>query len=465
MASTRKPTRARSTVRDLLPRLRARLDGIVPRGSRVVVALSGGVDSIVLLDLLRRMAARGRLRLSALHVNHQLQSHAGDWATFCRRFCRASGIPLRVVKVDVASGASVEHAARLARYRALLARPADFVALAHNQDDQAETLLLHLFRGSGIRGLAGMRVVSGPPLPVSASNPVRMLRPLLDVPREAIARYAAQRKLEWIEDPTNTSSRFTRNFLRAEVLPRVAERFPSYRDALARAARHAAEAVELLDDVARRDIPAGNEHALGVAALRALAPLRAKNALSRFLRDHGVEIPSAERLDEVVRQVLTARADARICADLGAAQLRLHRGALVVVPDGMRDVRPVDRVWRGEGKVELPELGGTLVMTLARGGGLSAARLGGAPVTIRTRKGGERLRPRAAGATRTVKNLMQEARMPAWQRDRIPFIYCGDELVCVPGLAMASGFLGKAHEPCIMPVWRAGRISPHSPRR
>lgn len=459
MASSRKPKRAPSATQDLLPRVRAQLAGIVPRGSRILAALSGGIDSVVLLDLLRRLAARGRWRLSALHVNHRLQPQADEWARFCRRLCRTVGVPLRVVKVRVARGKSVEHAARLARYEALLGQPADYVVLAHNQDDQAETVLLHLFRGAGIRGLAGMRMIGDPPLPAadrSAGTTVRLLRPLLDVPRDDIARYAARRKLRWIEDPSNASSEFTRNFLRAEVLPRVAQRFPSYRDALARAARHAAEAAQLLDELAQHDTPgAGNAAALPVAVLRALTPARAKNALSRFLRVHGVEIPSADRLEEAVRQLITARADARVRVDLGTAQLRLHRGAVMVVHDA-RPARPVTRLWQGEAELDLPELGGTLLMARGHGGGISTARLGAGPVTVRARAGGERLRPQAHGATRTVKNLMQEARMPVWERDRVPFIYCGEELVCVPGLAIASAYRAAAREPCIVPVWRAG---------
>jgi tRNA(Ile)-lysidine synthase len=453
MASTRKPKRAERAEWDLLPRLRAQLADTVPSGSRILIGLSGGVDSIVLLDLLHRLAARRRLILTALHVNHQLQHGAAAWASFCRRVCREAQVPLRVTKVDVARGNSVEGAARLARYQALLEQPADYIALAHNQDDQAETVLLHLLRGAGIRGLAGMRVVSDPPL--AARGTVRLLRPLLDVPRSAIERYAEHRKLEWIEDPSNASIDFNRNFLRAEILPRIAQRFPSYRVALARAARHAAEAACMLDDIAHIDMSGGVSAAsLDVAALRALAPSRAKNALSAFLRRHGIEIPSTQRIEEALRQVLAARADAGLCIDFGAKQLRRH-GAAVVVVDARKAPQPLDRAWHGEAELELSELGGTLRMKRARGGGISAARLRAALVTIRARSGGERLRPNATGPTRTIKNLMQEARMPAWERDRVPFIYCGDELVCVPGLAIASAYQAGPEESCIIPVWRS----------
>ncbi|MGE5526394.1 MAG: tRNA lysidine(34) synthetase TilS [Rhodospirillaceae bacterium] len=452
MASSRKPKRADRADWDLLPRVSAQLAELVPPNSSVLVGLSGGIDSIVLLDLLKRFAARKRLRLCALHVNHQLQVHAADWVKFCRRLCRQQGVPLRVVKVEVERRNSVERAARDARYDALLKQRTDFVALAHNQDDQAETLLLHLLRGAGIRGLAGMRVVAEPPVRAIRPSSVRVLRPLLDVPRSAITRYAEQRKLEWIEDPSNASPDFTRNFLRGEILPLLAGRFPAYRQALSRAACHAAEAADLLDALACMDAVDADRETLAIASLRALPAARAKNALRYFLFRHGVEIPSAERLEEALRQVLDARSDAQVRIDFGERQLRVHRGVLALVPR-VSSARHVEKVWRGEVQLDVPELGGTLRMRKSRGSGLSAARLHACTVTIRGRSGGERLRVHAAGATRTVKNLMQEARMPTWERDRLPFIYCGDELVCVPGLAIASAYRAAPSEPSIEPVW------------
>lgn len=455
MASSRKRRPAERAAWDLAPRVRAALADAVPAGSRILVGLSGGVDSVVLLDLLRRLGARRRWRLSALHVNHQLQPAAADWARFCRGICREAAVPLRVTRVSVAAGNSLEGAARRARYEALLAQPADFIALAHNRDDQAETVLLHLLRGAGVRGLAGMRPASEPPYAGRSRGATRapcLLRPLLDVPRADIEQYAAHRRLAWIEDPTNASPDYARNFLRIEVLPVVAGRFPAYREALARAARHAGEAAELLDALARSDWAAAASGAgLSVTAVRSLSPARAKNLLACFLREHGIEVPSADRLEEALRQVTRARRDAAVSVEVGAAELRVHRGVVLLSPRA-GPVRGVERVWGGEPALELPELGCVLHMTRRTGAGLSVARLQAAPVTVRSRRGGERLRPHPNGPSRTVKNLLQEMRMPPWQRARVPFIYCGEELVCVPGVAMHGGYRAGPGEPGIVPV-------------
>ncbi len=444
----------------MLARVRAQLSDIVPSGSRIVVALSGGIDSIVLLDVMRRIAARRRWRLSALHVNHQLQDAAPQWVQFCRRLCRARGVPLRVVKVDVPRGNSVERAAREARYGALLRARADFIALAHNRDDQAETLLLHLLRGAGIRGLAGMRVVADVPALTAlegVTDTPRLLRPLLDVPRSDIRAYAERRKLAWIDDPSNAATDYTRNFLRIEVMPRISERFPAYREALARTGRHATEAGQLLDELAQLDgSPGDATAACPLAVLRALSVARAKNVLRHFLQQHGIEIASADRLEEAVRQLRAARSDARVAIRLGTRDLRVHRGAVVLTANHVVPCDDVWRTWRGEDELSLPEWGGRLLMERARGNGLSLARLSAAAVTIRPRKGGERLRPHASGMSRTVKNLMQEAGMPAWERERVPLIYCGEELVCVPGIATAGAYRGAAREACVVPVWRPG---------
>lgn len=445
MASTAKSRR--SSARDLAAHVASRLLPVTRPGDRVLLALSGGVDSVVLLDILTRVSKRLGLRLRAMHVNHQLSPNASSWASFCRRLCRARGVPCVVKRVEVARGNSTERAARDARYAALTSARADFVALAHNADDQAETVLLQLLRGSGVKGLSAMPVVT-------SARPA-LVRPLLDVTRTEIEAYAARHALEWIEDESNASGAYLRNWLRHEIAPRIAERVPAYRTVLSRAARHFADAATLLDDLARID--ADGEQGLSVARLKALAPARARNLLRYALREQGFRMPDEDRLNEALRQGLSARGDARLEVDLGDCVIRRKGDTLRFTAPRRSSPSKAILVWRGEREIALPHLDGVLAMQPARGTGMSLARLQAQPVTIRTREGGERLRPASNRPTRSVKNLLQEADVAAWERDRLPFIYSGDALACIPGVAVDHRFAAAAGEESIVPAFRPAR--------
>jgi len=428
------------------------------------------VDSVVLLDALHRIARTLGFHLSALHVNHQLSPNAGRWSAFCRDWCRARGIPFRAVKVRVLRGNSVEAAARVARYAAFAGAAADYVVLAHHQDDQAETVLLQLLRGAGVKGLAAMPLLRaegrGPRVEGKTTRHSTLdtrhaapaiLRPLLDVTRSEIEAYARKRKLKWIEDESNQDIYFQRNYLRHEVLPVVARRFPAYRATLARAAQHLAEAARTLDEVAAADgaewIASGS---LAVDALRRLPAARARNLLRYFLAGHGLTMPGAVRLEEALRQALDAKQDARVLVELGDFTLRRHAGNLHLVRSGSAPPAHYEKHWRGEKAIALRELGGVLSLAPARGSGISLARVGARPVTIRVRQGGERLQPDCRRPRRSLKNLLQEARLPPWQRERLPLLYCGEHLVWVAGIGVDCRYQAASGELAIRPVWGAG---------
>jgi tRNA(Ile)-lysidine synthase len=454
MGNSKKPKPA-SAPESLLSHVAAALKGVVLPGQRVVVGLSGGVDSIVLFDVLARLAARVRFDLQALHVNHQLSPNANAWARFCRATCRDRSVKCTVVKVDVARGNSTEAAAREVRYAALAASGADHIALAHNLDDQAETILLQLLRGAGVKGLAGMRFVRPlVPPPASALAPGSLVRPLLDVSRADIERYARRRKLAWVDDETNAGTHYTRNWLRNDVLPRIAQRVPAYRDTLARAARNAGEAAQLLDTLGAIDNEtARSGEGLRIDALRALPVARAKNLLRYAIDVRGWRMPDSSRLDEALRQALRAKRDARVTVNLGSCEMRLHRGVVQLRPTPRGDPQDAVITWRGEDELALPA--GVLAMTRGRGEGMSAQKLERSQVTIRPRRGGERLQPDARRPRRTVKNLLQEAGIPPWQRERLPFIYCDDALACVPGVGVDWRFQAGRGEPSVAASWRA----------
>ncbi len=417
-------------------------------GRHVCVGLSGGIDSVVLLDVLIMLAPRYQWRLSAIHVNHQLSPNAPAWAAFCRRACRARGVPLHVVKVQVARGNSTEASARDARYAAYRACRADVIALAHHQDDQVETLLLRLLRGAGVKGLAGM--------PFSRDEGgLSVVRPLLDVPRHDIERYAKRRALQWVEDESNTDTHYLRNFLRADILPHIALRVPGYRETLTRAAGHLAEAAELLDELAASDaLDFMHDEVLEMEGLRRLSAARAKNLLRYFLARTGMALPDKRLLDEALRQALHARLDARVKLALDGHALYRYNGALHLVRAQSDPGENFRLSWQGERTLRVPALAATLTMARGSGTGIDAERLRAAPVTLRLRQGGERLRPDAARPRRRVKDLFQEQDVPPWMRDRVPFLWSGRHLVWVPGLGVDQRFHARPGAPSLLPIWR-----------
>jgi len=472
MANSRKLKRSSKAAPDLVSHVAFNIRNVVRRGERVVVALSGGVDSIVLLDIFSRIAGRRGLNLAGLHINHQISPKAAQWAAFCREACDARSVPLRVVRVQVKHGDSLEAAARAARYDVFRAQTADHVVLAHNQDDQAETVLLQLLRGAGVKGLSAMPMWQratgdGAHKPKNISSGARrkalgpgrpalsILRPLLDVPRSVIEDYAGRWKLRWIEDESNEDTYFARNFLRHEILPLIAKRFPFYRTTLTRAARHLAETAQMLEELAAIDgTELLHENSLQVAGLRRLTPMRARNLLRQFLRANGAAMPSAERLAEALRQILTARSDTAPCIDLGAFELRRFGGELYVIAKWNGADATCVRPWDGERRLEMPELRGVLTMAKGRGTGISLSMLRSRPVTIRLRRGGESIRLDERRPRRLLKKLFQESRIPPWRRDYLPLLFVGRELVWVPEIGIASGYQASAGESSVKPEWR-----------
>lgn len=431
MASSKKPAAS-----SLLSHVKQALIAYLETGRRLTVALSGGVDSVVLLDLLDRLRGELDFTLSAVHVNHQLSLHSSEWAGFCQSLCDARGVPLHVeaVKVRKRGELGLEAAAREARYGVLLARSADYVVLAHHLDDQAETVLLNLLRGAGVRGLSGMpalRPAAGPTL----------LRPLLDVPRATLLAYAKQRKLAWVEDESNADISLTRNFLRGEVLPVIEQKFPAYRDTLLRVSRNLAEASALLDELGGIDLQRGVCNGrLDARYLAGLSQARAKNLLRVFFQAEGAPMPDAIRLQEMLHQLLSAGSGARMEIAWGGFVLRRYRGEAWVESMMPAPVDGWSRSWRGETRLRLPELGCQLEFVPAVGEGMSLARLRAHPVSLRLRRGGERLRVDCRRPRRSLKNLCQEAAIPAWMRERLPLLVCGEHLVAVPGIGVDCAY-------------------------
>jgi len=481
------------TGNNLTERVAAQIAPLLPAHSSILIGLSGGVDSVVLLHLLHKLSARFSWQLSALHVHHGISPNADVWSDFCAELCASFHIPLRIEHVDIEPlrEHGIEAAARKLRHAAFARQPCDFVALAHHADDQAETLLLQLLRGAGVRGasampvlmkplairpdyqktIAGSLVTSLPERPRFAerTDSVPLVRPLLHCSRQEILDYAAAHDLRWIEDESNADDSYPRNFLRHRVLPLLSEKFPAYRDTLARSAQHFAEASSLLDELAQQDaVQAIHADTLDIAAFQALSLPRAKNLLRYFLHGLGAPMPQAAQLDDMLQQLCHAREDAAVCIAYGGWQVRRYQGKVYALRALGEFDRSIVLPWHGEAELEWPALNASLCFDRKRypqgnapqSYGISLEKLQRAPVALRLRRGGEVLRPHPAAATRTLKNLLQEHHVPPWQRDRLPLLYCGDELVCVPGVAIAAGYQAVADEAGISVVFCAGRDEP-----
>ncbi len=424
-----------------------------PVDTPLAVAYSGGLDSAVLLDAAVRVA--GASRCIALHVHHGLSPHADDWLAHCAARAHVLGVAFASRRVDLAAqtGLGIEAAARNARYAALEAMCAEHGAqslwLAQHADDQAETVLLQLLRGAGLPGLAAM-APAGPPR--NAPHTLPRVRPFLSLLRTQLERYGEARALEWVEDESNADTRYARNALRHDVMPALGAHFPGYREALARAAAHAASAQTLLDDLARIDwqrAALDEGRALSRDALLALDDARALNLLRYWMRVLELPVASSARLTDVLRQLREIDGhDHELRVEHGNQQLRCYRDRVcwedkTLIDEGSDGPahEDVECVWHGQAIWRLPQWRGTFVFSVADANdpdALPEPVLTRAPLVARARRGGERLRNVAGGTSRTLKNLFQEQGVPAWERG-VPLLFSGDTLLFVPRIGANHG--------------------------
>lgn len=434
--------------------LRERLAHLLPEFPDVAlcVALSGGVDSTALLAAIAQMRAdAGRdgtrdVRLRAVHVNHGLHPNASRWSTHCRKLARQLGVPLKVLAVSVARerGASLEEAARIARYRCFAEQlqVGEALLTAHTQDDQLETVLLQLFRGCGLPGLAAMPGVA----PLGAG---RLARPLLACSRTDLEAWVRARELTWIEDDTNADERFDRNYLRRCVLPAVRQRWPGVSAAVARSARHAAEGQRLLSALALADLERARDGgSLAVKSLRALPPDRRRNVLRLWIASAGHTLPDARRLQEIAGPLIDARADAHPRVEWASERtapagngrrliVMRHADLLAIaarnrVLDAAAPAEQLGWDWRESSRCALPD-GGALELLPAPHGPIDLDALP-PRLAVTWRRGGEKLRVRRGGPRRALKSLLQEAHVPLAERARLPLLMAAGAVIAAADL-------------------------------
>ncbi|HZW23241.1 tRNA lysidine(34) synthetase TilS [Noviherbaspirillum sp.] len=433
---------------------------------RIAVAYSGGLDSAVLLHLAQRYTAALGLELFAFHVHHGLSPNADSWLAHCEAQCAATGIRFDAQRVvlQAAQRDGIEQAARAGRYAALgeLCRRYDAALLltAHHQDDQAETVLLQLLRGAGLPGLSGMAVVGeahallGAPLPVLA-------RPLLEVWRAELEVFASRHGIRYVEDESNDDVRYARNALRHKVMPVLEAGFPGYQERVARTARHAQSAQQLLDEIAALDWQTcGTDDRIDMRRFQTLSEARQDNLLRHWFTLHRMRMPSTAWLAEMRAQLLNAREDAQVCVIHPDCEVHRHRGQAFLVPrmpaTDSHDAGQSFR-WQGEPHIAFAELGGTLHFDPAQEG-IAAAWLVQQRLEIRRRQGGEKLKLAPGRPTRSLKQHYQSLDIPAWERPHLPVVFAGGRLIYAAGIGINRGGLPEQQGEQVRLRWERDNI-------
>ncbi len=395
----------------------------------LLVGFSGGLDSTVLLHALASSEAVRQHGLRALHVDHGLHPQSGAWAEHCLSVCANLGIALslRRVVLDQAQ-LGPEGAARHARYAAFAAelQPGETLVLAHHRDDQAETVLLRLLRGSASRGLAAMAAQR-------AIGAGQLWRPLLAIGRDDLRAYGESQRLHWLDDPSNSEARFDRNFLRQQVLPLLHQRWPQASHALAHSARRLAEDADLLDqECARRLMPCRGPNAdtLAVAALTALAPAWQSRVLRHWLAELGLPALNAQGVDTVLGPLLAARADAKPSFAWSGAVLHRWQGGLWAEFQAPRLPPDWQQAWDGCGLLTLPD---GQVFALDRPDPATPL-----PLRVALRRGGERIRLPGRDHRSALKTVLQDAGVPPWQRARLPLLFAAEGELLAAGEVVRS---------------------------
>ena len=419
---------------------------------RLLVALSGGVDSVSLLHKLCELRTHYDLSIAALHVDHQIQPESEQWMKHCQAQCDELKVPLKTIKLNLQdSGHGQEAAARQARYDWFHSQitPADVLVLAHHMGDQIETVLLRLFRGSGLLGLGAMHEIRQFGLGW-------MARPLLGVSKEEIIAYARKKDLRYIEDPSNLDTYIDRNFVRHEVLPLIRLRWPSVDQTIFRSSDHLKTIQSSLDKGAQVDLKMflclskptllGDYGCIRIGDLINLDQTRIVDVLRYWIRCEGLTLPSTGKMNELMRQVFGNETMGRGGIRWKEGEFRAYRGFLYLLPVQPKLCNPATQHWQGLDALRIKEVGVALSVRRRRGSGIRVSFIKNSPFILDWQHKARVIRPSRSRHNRTIKNLFQESGIPSWERCRLPYVYLGDDLVCIPGLAVEKAYAASGTE-------------------
>ena len=372
----------------------------------IVIALSGGIDSVVLLHFLNSHYP-GNIR--AVHINHNLSKHSKDWSLFCKELCHKQDIEFKSIDINIKTSSNVEENARKKRYNSLKSELSknEVLCTAHHQEDQSETFLLQLFRGSGVAGLASM-----PKMKSFADS--FLYRPFLNISKQLIVDYATKYNLNWVEDDSNINLNFKRNLLRLEFIPKLESGFEGVIKNISRSAYHQSEALQLINDLAEIDIEKFNlviNHKIQVLSLIQLPERRVANVLRYYIAQRGFLMPSNKVLTELI-SVLRAKDDAKVILKWHLYEARRYDNELYFFdgePDRSNEDCPLFNKLKDQTNF-----------------------------TIRFRQDGQRVRLKGKKHSSSLKKILQSANIPPWERDKLRMYYINDTLVGMESIGEMS---------------------------
>ena len=372
----------------------------------IVIALSGGIDSVVLLHFLNSHYP-GNIR--AVHINHNLSKHSKDWSLFCKELCHKQDVEFKSIDINIKTSSNVEENARKKRYNSLKSELSknEVLCTAHHQEDQSETFLLQLFRGSGVAGLASM-----PKMKSFADS--FLYRPFLNISKQLIVDYATKYNLDWVEDDSNNNLNFKRNLLRLEFIPKLESGFKGVIKNISRSAYHQSEALKLINDLAEIDIEKFNlviNHKIQVLPLIQLPERRVANVLRYYIAQRGFLMPSNKVLTELI-SVLRAKDDAKVILKWHLYEVRRYDNELYFFdgePDRSNEDCPLFNKLKDQTNF-----------------------------TIRFRQDGQRVRLKGKKHSSSLKKILQSANIPPWERDKLRMYYINDTLVGMESIGEMS---------------------------
>ena len=416
-----------------------------PDFQRLWIAYSGGLDSHVLLHTAAQLRHQKNFELRAIHIHHGLSVDADNWAVHCQNICATLNIPCEVIHVNIEclKGDSVEACARKARYSTIAKclNFKDIILTAQHADDQAETLLLQLLRGAGISGLAAMPRIR-------ELGKGLLMRPFLNHTRIELRNYAESEGLHWVEDSSNLDTRFDRNFLRHEIMPRLKNRWLGITQILGRVANHQAEAKHLLENLGKFDFQncrGAKIDQISIAILSNLTSARQANVIRYWLNLLNLSLPTTAQLQHILSDMLTAQQDSQPLVRWQGTDIRRYHNYLFALENfpNLPSIKSLE--WSPPAPLDLPL--GRLITREIGGQGLVLS----GNLTVRFRQGGEQCRWH--GHSRSLKKILQSAHIPPWLRGFIPLIYKENNLIAIANSGVCDGFEAKKDEKGLLLKW------------